>query len=76
MAAHKLLEGDGVALLRGGDERVVFQRSPLAKSTPQRLGWFLMASSVNGERISDSGQLPWMESLRLFAGYSLPIRPL
>jgi hypothetical protein len=35
IAAHELLEGGGVALLRGGDEGCVFQRTPLAKSTPE-----------------------------------------
>jgi len=40
VAAHQLLEGGIVALLRGGDERLVFQRTPLAKSTPETPGWF------------------------------------
>ena len=44
VAAHKLLEGGGVALLRGGDERFVLQRSPLAESTPEAGGWFPVVS--------------------------------
>src|SRR5438093_4616708 len=50
VAAHKLLEGGGVALLSGGDERFVLQRSPLAKSTPQQSGWFPMDRREKGER--------------------------
>jgi hypothetical protein len=52
VAAHKLLEGGGVAVLRGGDERFVLQRSPLAESTPQRSRWFPTASSANATSLA------------------------
>ncbi|TMG01286.1 MAG: hypothetical protein E6I03_09125 [Chloroflexi bacterium] len=68
MAAHKLLEGGGVALLRGGDERVVLQRSPLAESTPQRSGWFPTASSANAEA---NKRIPTSWLSRASFGYSI-----
>ena len=49
VAAHELLEGGGVALLCGGDKRLVLQRSPLAESTPQAWGWFPVRHRIGSE---------------------------